>query len=239
MLKRYIRLNRNELYLSGLLLTGIFLSIHLIIALVLYNIDEHSSPLLSSIMLSFAGFIFLVVLTTIAIIVHFDLVVSLGCTRRRALALVLGRMCASGLVLTLLTWLYIFLERTLAPRLWMFITGTVQLEMTPSVLPEGSPSPSQILFVDDFGLPWWLVPLIFLLALAVGLMCGAVLHRFGRRGGQVLFVLYMLCVIILPNTHWEVFPHVSLIGLVAALVILVCLGLIWAVLHLLHGPINR
>ncbi len=234
----YIRINKGDLWVTAAVEAGLFLLVHIVTILALLITREQSSVLLGGTLLPIAGAIILLVLTGTAVLNHFDYLITFGCTRKRALANVLGYLGALSGVLLVLSWGLSALERAVFPSLWKAVLGVSQIRMESLMVPEGSLPPSDILFVEDMSLSWWWAPLILLAGIVIGLVGGAVIHRFGKRGGWCLWAVYMAVCLVAPSWLERISTSMAATVCILAIITLV-LGLIWAVWDLLRGPIRR
>ena len=187
-----------------------------------------------------AGLMILVVTATY-LAITFDQMVRFSLTRRRALGLLMGMagaqaLCSMGLA-ALLTWV----ERATAPMLWKAISGaaSVTLERSGQVIPElGRTAAAEAvpsLLVVDMYLEWWWYPAIVLAAIALGLIIGGVIQRFGGKGGWFLWAIWMA--VIFGDSLFGGF--VFLKDLVPLMVVLLAGSLVWSVWSLLHAVVKN
>ena len=144
-------------------------------------------------------------------------------------------LCSMGLAALLA-----LLEQAVAPRFWMWLTGTQYLTVWRGGQGRLDESPwAATLFVEDFSLDWWWFPLLAAAAVLLGLIIGAIILRFGRRGGWTIWCIWMLCCFapqLLPwDAAWFTFPwqYMAALGGIFALA---CLA--WSVWYLLRAPIK-
>lgn len=248
MLKKLIRLNLDDMGLALGVVGGFFLLIHLVTAVVLCLFDHgNSSLLLSGVVLPIVSAIVILMIAWGHTLSTFTMAVKFSQTRRRSLGLTLGLVgfeaaCSMGLAALLN-----LLERAAAPRFWMWLTSTQYLTMGTDVplSPEPgtgapvNPARELTLFIEDFSLPWWWFPLLAVGAVVLGLIMGAIILRFGRRGGWVLWGLWMaVCFLpqLLPwEAHWFTLPW-QYLAAAGGIFVLACLG--WSVWYLLRAPIK-
>lgn len=238
MIRKYVRMNRTDLLIMAWVQAGIFLLTHIITIAALLITGEQSSILLSGTLLPIAGGIIILVIAGTTVLTHFDHLLSFSCTRKRALGSVLGYLGGMMGVSLVMSWALTALERAVFPNLWKVMLGFSQLRMEALILPEGSQPPAGVLFVEDFGLVWWAAPLILLGGAMIGLAGGAVIRRFGKKGGWVIWALYMVLCLFVPNWLQSISSSMAATMVIVAGLCLV-LSLIWAVWDLLHGPIRR
>lgn len=242
MLKKLIRLNLDDMWIALGVVGGLFLLLHLGIAVVLHFFfaSEHSSLLLSGAVLPITSAIVIVILSLGHSLLNFTTAVKFSQNRRRALGLTLGLVgfeaaCSMGFAALLA-----LLERAVAPRFWMWLTGADGLSIGRgghSFLLTAGDNP---LLVEDFSLDWWWFPLLAVAAVLLGVIMGALILRFGQRGSSVLLVIWMaICFSpqLLPwDASWFTFPW-QYMAAVGGVVGLVCLG--WSVWYLLRAPIKN
>ena len=241
MLKKLIRLNLDDLWLTVGVVGFFFLLIHLGTAVVLHFFfaSEHSSLLLSGVVLPIVSAIVIAILSLGHTMLNFTTAVKFSQNRRRALGLTLGLVgfettCSMGFAALLA-----LLERAVAPRLWMWLTGADGLSIGRgghSFLLTAGDNP---LLVEDFSLDWWWFPLLAAAAVLLGIIMGALILRFGRRGSWVLLVLWMtICFApqLLPwDASWFTFPW-QYLAVGGGIIVLA--GLTWSVRYLLRAPIK-
>ncbi|RHR05679.1 hypothetical protein DWX58_14190 [Pseudoflavonifractor sp. AF19-9AC] len=241
MLKKLIRLNLDDLWLTVGVVGFFFLLIHLGTAVVLHFFfaSEHSSLLLSGVVLPIVSAIVIAILSLGHTMLNFTTAVKFSQNRRRALGLTLGLVgfettCSMGFAALLA-----LLERAVAPRFWMWLTGADGLSIGRGghsfLLTAGDNS----LLVEDFSLDWWWFPLLAAAAVLLGIIMGALILRFGRRGSWVLLVLWMtICFApqLLPwDASWFTFPW-QYLAVGGGIIVLA--GLTWSVRYLLRAPIK-
>lgn len=241
MLKKLIRLNLDDLWIALGVVGGLFLLLHLGTAVILrFFTDERSSLLLSGAVLPITSAIVIAILSLGHSLLNFTTAVKFSQNRRRALGLTLGLVgfeaaCSMGFA-ALLT----LLERAVAPRFWMWLTGSDGLSIGRgghSFLLSAGDNP---LLVEDFSLAWWWFPLLAVAAIVLGIIMGALILRFGRRGSSVLLVIWMaICFSpqLLPwDASWFTFPW-QYMAVAGGIVVLA--GLTWSVWYLLRAPVTN
>lgn len=241
MLKKLIRLNLDDLWLTVGVVGFFFLLIHLGTAVVLHFFfaSEHSSLLLSGVVLPIVSAIVIAILSLGHTMLNFTTAVKFSQNRQRALGLTLGLVGFEALCSMGFAALLALLERAVAPRFWMWLTGADGLSIGRgghSFLLTAGDNP---LLVEDFSLDWWWFPLLAAAAVLLGIIMGALILRFGRRGSWVLLVLWMaICFApqLLPwDASWFTLPwqYMAVGG-----GIIVLAGLTWSVRYLLRAPIK-
>lgn len=90
-------------------------------------------------------------------------------------------------------------------------------------------------------IPWWVWPLTFFAALAVGFASGILLMAFGQKGFWVMWGIWMAAFIVPANTPGLSFADMPLplLAAAAAFAGVVLLGwLVWSVWYALHCPVK-
>ena len=251
MLKKLMVLHRTDWWVCLGVLGGIFLIAQVVTGIALLW-GANSAPLLSGTILPIAA-AFLALLYALGHIQStFMIALRFGQTRRRALGLTLALSALTGTAGMALSALLAWIERTFLPALWLVLSGADKLvwgEVPPA------PEPSLIagdaewqafleefratLYLDSFTLDWWWYPLQLAIGLAVGLILGAFLQRFGAKGGWIIWGIWMV-VCLGPQLVGE---NALLIGqwtqgMGAAAVIFAAAAGIWSVWSLLHAVVK-
>lgn len=234
MLKKLIRLNWDDLAVYSGILGGVFLLIQLIVGGVMVIQKPDESILISELILMLVSGFLVLVAALSHVMIHFPWAVQYGRTRKNALGLTMGLLGAETLFILALTALLSWAERTLFPHLWAKLTGFSHFEVVAGGS-NGSGLPSTLL-VNSFELEWWWLPLVLLGAAALGIIGGAVIQRFGSRGGWTVWTLFMVGMLFGQSIPWEF--HTTIDWLIPTLVVLVVLGLVWSIWSLLHAVIK-
>lgn len=240
MLKKLIRLNLDDMWLALGVVGGIFLLIHVVTAVILHFFfeSEHSSLLLSGVILPSTSALVILMISLGHTLAAYTLAVKFSQTRRRALGLTLGLVSFEALCSMGLAALLALLERAIAPRFWMWLTGADGLSIGRdghSFLLTAGDNP---LLVEDFSLDWWWFPLLAAAAVLLGLIIGAVILRFGRRGGWTIWCIWMLCCFV-PQLGGATLLS-DWLEYLAVLAVLFVAGLfVWSVWYLLRAPIKN
>lgn len=246
MLKKVIRLNLDDLALCLGVVGGLFLLIHGVTAAVLLVTGENSSILISGTVLPIAAGFMALIVAVAAMGVSFEQAVRFGQTRRRALGLELGRSLFMGVCSMALAALLTALEQIAAPALWLKLTGLQALSLdgplsvpAPDLGAPVDPAWATTLYVGDFVLDWWWWPAILALALACGTIIGAVMQRFGAKGGWIIWGIWMVAcfgpqllggqVFAIGDWNMWMLPVALVLGLA---------GLVWSVWSLLRAVIR-
>ena len=241
MLKKLIRLNLDDMGLVLGVVGGLFLLIHVGTAVILHFFfeSEHSSLMISGTVLPITSAIVILMISLGHTLAAYTMAVKFSQTRRRALGLTLGLVgfeaaCSMGLA-ALLT----LLERAAAPRLWMWLTGAQYLTIWARWQGAQDEGPwAATLFVEDLSLDWWWFPLLAAAALLLGLIMGALILRFGQRGGWALWGIWMACCFA-PQLGGTALLADWLEYLMVIVPVFLAGTLLWSVLYLLRAPIKN
>ena len=123
-----------------------------------------------------------------------------------------------------------------APVLWLKLTGSNALVwgIGGRKVPEGSTlsEPAHTLFIEVFSMDWWGWPAIALGAAALGVIIAAVLLRYGRKGGWVLWGGWMSFFLGSQFLPWKTYTITDWLFPLLALLFLA--GLVWSLWSLLR-----
>lgn len=251
MLKKLMALHRADWWVCLGILGGIFLIAQVATGIALLC-GAHSAPLLSGTILPISAAFLALFLVLVHVNDLFLLALRLGQTRRRALGLTLALSALEGAAGMALSALLAWIERTFLPALWLVLSGADKLvwgEVPPT------PEPSLIagdaewqafleefratLYLDSFALDWWWYPLQLAIGLAVGLILGAFLQRFGAKGAWILWMVWMVIALgpqLVGKNAMLIGQWTAWMG-AAAVVFAVAAG-IWSVWSLLHAVVK-
>lgn len=236
MLKKLIRANLEDQILCCGVVAGVFLVIQAVIGCVMYFGTPDTSLMISGVALPItAGFIAMIV-TAAHVGVSFVQALQYGQTRRRALGLNLGlagfeTLCSMGLA-ALLT----LAERAFAPGLWKLLSGADGLGFgAEGRVVSQYAGQGRMLFIENFSLDWWWFPAIALGGVALGMLTGAAIQRFGSRGFWLIWCAWMTVCFAPQLLSWSVIAG-WLLPLMGALVLV---ALIWSVWSLLHAVVKH
>ena len=242
MMKKLIKLNLDDLALYLAVEGGLFLVIQIIIGCAMHFARPDTSVTVSCTLFPIVGGCTALVAGISHVGVSFDQALRFGQTRKRALALTLG-LCAfeSGFALAL-GGLLAAVERFLCPPLWAKLAGMdgwtsgAIFFMPEGTTVNGELVSGKVLLIKDFTLDWYWWLLIFALAVGGGVIAGALIQRFGGKGG---WIIWGICV--LPMLLTQIFPRelVSSVELmVPVLAVLFVAGFLWSVWSLLHAVVR-
>ena len=240
--QKLVKLNLDDLALYLAVEGGLFLVIQIIIGCVMHFGRPDTSVTVSCILFPIVGGFVALIAGISHVGVSFDQALRFGQTRKRALALTLG-LCAfeSGFALAL-GGLLAAVERFLCPPLWAKLAGMdgwtsgAIFFMPEGTTVNGELVSGKVLLIKDFTLDWYWWLLIFALAVGGGVIAGALIQRFGGKGG---WIIWGICV--LPMLLTQIFPRelVSSVELmVPVLAVLFVAGFLWSVWSLLHAVVR-
>lgn len=262
MLKKLIRSNLNDLWLFLGVEGGIFLLVEVIICCVMCFVRPTDGVSVAWIMLPIvAGFVAFMTVTGHAA-VTFDQALRFGQTRRRAMGLFLGLSCFEAAFGFALAVPLCALERFVCPALWARLAGLDGwvLARTGFIAPvpdmgtalepgryfvnaagELTRLPERTLLVKDFSLDWYWWLLMFAAALALGIIVGTLMQRFGQKGLWVVWGFWMALLFvtqIIPLNRLILPVRLSpiLFPLLAGL--LTAGLLLWSIWSLLHAVVR-
>ena len=253
MLKKLMALHRADWWVCLGTVGGIFLSTQLITGIALWWGDQgtRSAPLISGTILPISTAFLVLFLVLVHVNDLFLLALRLGQTRRRALGLTLALSALAGTAGMALSALLAWIERALLPALWLALSGADKLvwgEVPP--LPavwDGTDQGWQAfleefratLYLDSFALDWWWYLLLLAIGLAVGLILGAFLQRFGAKGGWIIWAIWMVICLgpqLVGKNALLIGQWTAWMG-AAAVVFAVAAG-VWSVWSLLHAVVK-
>ena len=254
MLKKLMALHRADWWVCLGTVGGIFLITQLITGVALWWGDQgtRSAPLISGTILPISTAFLVLFLVLVHVNDLFLLALRLGQTRRRALGLTLALSALAGTAGMALSALLAWIERALLPALWLALSGADKL-----VWGEVPPLPavwdgtdqgwqalldelSSTLYLDSFALDWWWYLLLLAIGLAVGLILGAFLQRFGAKGGWIIWAIWMVICLgpqLVGKNALLIGQWTAWMG-AAAVVFAVAAG-VWSVWSLLHAVVKE
>lgn len=259
MLKKIIQLNLDDLLLYLGVEGGLFLLLETVFCCVMYFAKPEDGITVCSVLMPIiAGFVALIAGIS-HVGVSFDQALRFGQTRRRALGLTLGLMAFEGAFGLALAGVLAALERLVCPALWARLAGmdgwVAGMDMgywENATLPGGTefvtgyffrnmsgeflPMPNNTLLVNVFTLDWYWWLLAFAAGLCGGLIAGAVIQRFGAKGGWIVYGACFGPMILSQFLPWERYEITN--WLFPLLGLLFAAGLIWSVWSMLHAVVR-
>ena len=240
--KKLVKLNLDDLLLYLGVEGGLFLLIQIIIGCVMHFGRPDTSVTVACIVFPIVGGFTALVAGIAHVGISFDQALRFGQTRKRALGLILGLMSFQTAFALVLGGLLAAMERFLCVPLWAKLAGMNGWVMG-SIMPvpegtmvNGALVPEKTLIIETFTLDWYWWLLIFAMAVTGGVIVGALLQRFGGKGG---WIIWGICV--LPMLLLQIFPRelVSSAELVVpVLAVLFVAGFLWSLWSLLHAAVR-
>jgi hypothetical protein len=256
--KKLVKLNLDDLALYLAVEGGLFLVIQIIIGCAMHFARPDTSVTVSCTLFPIVGGFTALVAGISHVGVSFDQALRFGQTRKRALVLTLGLCAFESAFALALAGILAVVERFLCVPLWaqlagmngwvMGRSGVMEFAASPgydapitgkvfeNMAGELVPVPEKTLIIETFTLDWYWWLLIFALAVGGGVIVGAVLQRFGGKGG---WFIWGICVI--PMLLLQIFPRelVSSVELVVpVLAVLFVAGFLWSLWSLLHAVVR-
>ena len=258
MLKKLVRLNLDDLLLYLGVEGGVFLLIQLIIGGIMYFGRPSDSLTVACVLFPILGGFTALVAGIAHVGVSFEQALRFGQTRRRALGLTLGVMSFQTAFALALAGLLAAVERFLCVPLWARLAGLKVWVLGKSGVMEFSagpgydaplsgrffetldgelvPVPDKALVVNTFHLDWYWWLLIFAVAVAGGVVVGALIQRFGSKGGWIIWGICMAPAVLSQILPWK---HYPLEWVPPALAVLAAAGVCWALWSLLHAIVRQ
>ena len=112
------------------------------------------------------------------------------------------------------------------------ITGKVFENMAGEL----APVPEKTLIVESFTLDWYWWLLIFAVAVTGGIIVGALIQRFGSKGGWIIWGICFAPMILTQIFPRQIFNSAAL--MVPLLVLIFAAGLLWSIWSLLHAVVR-
>lgn len=239
-LKNLIRINQDDLKLFAGVLGVVFLLVHVVTAFAVKFSGEGRSLLLSGAILPFVAALLVLIATAGHVYTTYLHGVRMGQTRKGSMALMGGIALFEGVFAMILSAALNALERAFAPSFWMWLAGAERVVIgreSMVVYPQGYVrGDTSLLAIEDFSLAWHWWLLLLLGGMALGLIIGAVLDRFGSKGATFLWLFYFGAIIGQNLLPWKTHEVTNI--LFPALIIATAAGLIWSVLSLLRTTIR-
>ena len=256
--QKLVKLNLDDLALYLGVEGGLFLVIQIIIGCVMHFGRPDTSVTVACTLFPMVGGFTALVAGISHVGVSFDQGLRFGQTRKRALVLTLGLCAFESAFALVLGGLLAAIERFLCVPLWarlcgmnswvMGRSGVMEFAVSPgheapitgkvfeNMAGELVPLPEKTLIIHTFTLDWYWWLLIFALAVGGGVISGALIQRFGGKGG---WIIWGICV--LPMLLSQIFPQelVSSVELmVPMLAVLFVAGFLWSIWSLLHAVVK-
>ena len=256
--KKLIKLNLDDLALYLAVEGGLFLVVQIIIGCVMYFARPETSVTVACVLYPIVGGLTALVAGISHVGVSFDQALRFGQTRKRALGLTLGLCAFESAFALVLGGLLALAERFLCVPLWARLagmngwvmggSGVMEFAASPgydapitgkvfeNMAGELVPVPEKTLIVEAFTLDWYWWLLIFAMAVTGGVIVGALIQRFGAKGG---WIIWGIC--FAPMILTQIFPRQlsnSVELIIPLLVLIFAAGLLWSLWSLLHAVVR-
>ena len=239
--QKLVKLNLDDLLLYLGVECGLFLVIQIIIGCVMHFGRPDTSITVACIRFPIVGGFTALVAGISQVGVSFDQALRFGETRKRALALTLGLCAFESAFALALGGVLAAVEWFLCPPLWAKLAGLDGWRF--GGLSASAPEPGAavlarepLLVVESFTLDWYWWLFIFALAVGGGVIVGAVLQRYGSKGGWIIWGLVMGPVILGQLLPWR--THEITNWLFPLLAVLFLAGFLWSLWSLLHAVVR-
>lgn len=256
--KKLVRLNLDDLLLYLGVEGGLFLLIQIIIGCVMHFGRPDTSVTVACVIFPIVGGFTALVAGIAHVGISFDQALRFGQTRKRALGLILGLMSFQAAFALGLAALLANLERFLCVPLWAKLagmngwvmggSGVMEFAVSPghdapmtgkvfeNMAGELVPVPEKTLIIETFTLDWYWWLLIFAVAVMGATIVGALIQRFGSKGGWILWGICMVPVFLGQLLPWQTYEITNwLFPLLGAIFVA---GFLWSVWSLLHAVVR-
>lgn len=257
--QKLVKLNLDDLLLYLGVEGGLFLLVQIIIGCVMYFGRPSDSVTVGCILFPIVGGFTALVAGISHVGVSFEQALRFGQTRKRALGLTLGLCAFESTFALALGGLLAVIERFLCPPLWAKLArldvwvpglsgsitpapppadyaGSVPGPMFYNTAEELVPLPEKTLIVETFTLDWYWWLLIFALAVGGGVIVGAVIQRFGSKGGWVIWGICFAPMILTQVLPWRTEVITDLLFPLLGLIFVA--GFLWSIWSLLHAVVR-
>lgn len=256
--KKLVKLNLDDLLLYLGVEGGLFLLIQITIGCVMHFGRPDTSVTVACVIFPIVGGFTALVAGIAHVGISFDQALRFGQTRKRALGLTLGLMSFQAAFALGLAALLANLERFLCVPLWVKLagmndwvmggSGVMEFAVSPghdapmtgkvfeNMAGELVPVPEKTLIIETFTLDWYWWLLIFALAVGGGVIAGALIQRFGGKGGWILWGICMAPVFLGQLLPWQTYEITN--WLFPLLGVLFAAGFLWSVWSLLHAVVR-
>jgi len=235
-------INRSDYIISASALLIVAAVVHTIAFVALKFFGETSSVMMLEILLPVVAAVLMMIFSMGHVLTTFDQALRFGCTRKKALMLAFAQIALLSLLNIALSAVLSAAERILAPKFWLLLSGCSDYILDTETLriPEGMSRQDILqgkLFIESMSLEqWWALPVIILCGAVAGVIAGAIVHRFGRKGGWVIWAAWMCFCIAFPQLPWQTSEVTN--WLIPLLIVLVAASLLWSVHSLLRACIR-
>ena len=258
MMKKVIKLNLDDLFLYLGVEGGVFLVIQIIIGCVMYFGRPGTSVTVACVVYPIVGGFTALAAGVSHVGVNFEQALRFGQTRKRALGFTLGLCAFESAFALALGGLLALAERFLCVPLWARLagmngwvmggSGVMEFAASPgydapitgkvfeNMAGELVPVPEKTLIVEAFTLDWYWWLLIFAVAVTGGIIVGALIQRFGSKGGWIIWGICFAPMILTQIFPRQIFNSAAL--MVPLLVLIFAAGLLWSIWSLLHAVVR-
>lgn len=256
--KKLVRLNLDDLLLYLGVEGGLFLLIQIIIGCVMHFGRPDTSVTVACVIFPIVGGFTALVAGIAHVGISFDQALRFGQTRKRALGLILGLMSFQAAFALVLGALLAAVERFLCVPLWAKLagmngwvmggSGVMEFAVSPghdapmtgkvfeNMAGELVPVPEKTLIIETFTLDWYWWLLIFAVAVMGATIVGALIQRFGSKGGWILWGICMAPVFLGQLLPWQTYEITNwLFPLLGAIFVA---GFLWSLWSLLHAVVR-
>lgn len=257
--KKLVKLNLDDLLLYLGVEGGLFLLIQIIIGCVMHFGRPDTSVTVACVIFPIVGGFTALVAGIAHVGISFDQALRFGQTRKRALGLILGLMSFQAAFALALAALLAAVERFLCVPLWAKLAGMNGWVMGGSGVMEFAVSPGHdapmtgkvfenmagelvpvpektLIIVGDFTLDWYWWLLIFAVAVMGATIIGAVIQRFGSKGGWIIWGICMVPVFLGQLLPWQTYEITN--WLFPLLGVIFVAGFLWSLWSLLHAVVR-
>ena len=245
MLKKFqklVKLNLDDLALYLAVEGGLFLVIQIIIGCVMHFGRPDTSVTVSCILFPIVGGFTALIAGISHVGVSFDQALRFGQTRKRALGLTLGLCAFESAFALALGGLLAAVERFLCPPLWAKLAGMdgwtsgAIFFMPEGTTVNGELVSGKVLLIKDFTLNWYWWLIAFGGAVAGGIIVGALIQRFGGKGGWIIWGICFAPMILGQLLPWKTYEITN--WLIPLLAVLFVAGFLWSLWSLLHAVVR-
>ncbi|WP_251315955.1 hypothetical protein [Flintibacter muris] len=257
--QKLVKLNLDDLFLYLGVEGGLFLVVQVIIGCVMYFGRPDTSITVSCAIFPIVGGLTALVAGIAHVGVSFDQALRFGQTRKRALGLTLGLTAFQSAFALVLAALLAAVERLFCPSLWVKLAGMSVWVQARSGVMQAAPAPDTgkiisgrffenmagelvplpektLLIVGDFTLDWYWWLLIFAVSIAGGIIVGALIQRFGAKGGWIIWGICMGSMFLGQILPWRTQEITN--WLFPMLAVMCVAGFLWSIWSLLHAVVR-
>ena len=240
--KKLVKLNLDDLLLYLGVEGGLFLLVEVVIGFVMFRTRPADVPIVMNILMPIAGGFVALIAGISHVGVSFDQALRFGQTRKRALGLILGLASFQTAFALTLGGLLAAVERFLCVPLWARLAGMngwVMGNIMPvpeGTMVNGALVSEKTLIIETFILDWYWWLLIFAAAIGGGVIAGALIQRFGSKGGWILWGFCMAPVFLGQLLPWR--THEITNWLFPLLGVIFVAGFLWSIWSLLHAVVR-